>query len=90
MRIFGAIYDWLRERLTAIKYYYHFLGCFYFVFWWVVFFAVLILFTGGWYDDFFKQCKNECFSGFTMMLVVFSGVASFANTRDKITDRRER
>jgi hypothetical protein len=90
MRIFRAIYDWLRERRTAIKYRYHLLGCFYFICWWVVFLAVLILFTGGWYDDFFKECKNGSFSGFTMMWVVFSGIVSFSHTRDKITENRKR
>jgi UDP-N-acetylmuramyl pentapeptide phosphotransferase/UDP-N-acetylglucosamine-1-phosphate transferase len=90
MQIFRAIYDWMRGRRIAIKFYYHSLGCFYFIFWWVVFFAVLILFTGGWYDDFFKECKNEQFDGVTMFFVFFSGLAAFVKTRDKITDGRER
>jgi UDP-N-acetylmuramyl pentapeptide phosphotransferase/UDP-N-acetylglucosamine-1-phosphate transferase len=90
MRVFRATYDWMRERRTAIKFYYHLLGCFHFIFWWVVFFAVLILFTGGWYDDFFKECKQGAFSGFTMFFVIFSGLASFVKTRDKITNRREK
>jgi hypothetical protein len=88
MRVLRATYDWLRERQAGIKYRYHLLGCFHFICWWVGCFAVLILFTRGWYDDFFKECKSGCFSGFTMGLVVFSGIASFANTRDKIKGRR--
>lgn len=88
MRILKAIYDWIRERCTVTKFCYHSLGSFYFIFWWVVFLFVLILFTGGWYDDFFKECKNGCFSGFTMFLVFASGEVAFINTRDKITGRK--
>ena len=90
MRVFRVICDWVRERRTAIRYRYHLLGCFYFLCWWVACFAVLILFTGGWYDDFLEQCKNECFDGITMFFVVFSGIASFAHTRDKVVEKRER
>lgn len=89
MRFSRAIYNWMRDRQVGIKLYYHSLGCFYFIFWWVIFFSILILFTGGWYDDFFKECKGGQFSGLTMFFVVFSGIVSFANTRNKITDRRE-
>jgi hypothetical protein len=87
MKILNKIYDWVKDRRTAIKFYYHSLGCFYFLFWWVAFFAVLVLFTGGWHGIFFKECKQGLFSGFTMFILVLSGLASFVNTRDKITGR---
>jgi hypothetical protein len=51
---------------------------------WAVFFAVSILITGAWYDDFFNECKNGYFSGFTVGWIVISGIAAFFDTREKI------
>ena len=85
MRIVRAAYNWARERRTATKLCYHSLGGFYFTFWWVVFLFVLILFTGGWYGAFFKECKAGCFSGLTMFLVYVSGITAFIKARDKIS-----
>jgi hypothetical protein len=90
MRIVRNVYSWTKQRCTAIDFQYHSLGRLYFVLRWAVFFFVLILFTGGWYDDFYKECKSGQFSGFTMGLVIFSGIVAFADIRSKIKGKSER
>jgi UDP-N-acetylmuramyl pentapeptide phosphotransferase/UDP-N-acetylglucosamine-1-phosphate transferase len=75
--------------IEVAKLYYHSLSHFYFIYWWIVFLAVLILFTGGWYDIFFKECKQESFSGITILFIVLSGFFAFSHTRHKIEEREK-
>ena len=86
MKILRAIYSWSRNFCTTTDLYYHSLGRLYFVLRWAIFLAVLILFTGAWYDDFFKECKNGCFSGFTVGMIVLSGIVAYCDAREKIIE----
>lgn len=72
---------------ATVRLHYHALGRLYFICRWAVFFFVLILFTGGWYDAFFQECRDGCFSGFTMFWVVVSGIVAFCDVRDRIVDK---